>query len=173
MPLLAIAVPSVLNDATVIYEKYQTGDDEARSVYGANWEAQTFTPGAAHSVNRINLKLARFGNPGTVTVGIWATGAGLPSGPDVVSAIFDGNALATSALWKLIVIAAQPLLAGTKYAIVARATGGDVNNYLLWRSDVTSPTYAGGVRCYSSDSGATWTEDTTRDFIFEEGVGQV
>ncbi len=170
---LSIAAPELGDDATLLYERYQTGEDAALNVYGSNWEAQTFTPAATHDATRINLKLARYGSPGTVTVGIRATSGGLPSGADLVSTIFDGNALATSAPWKLIVITAQSLLAGTKYGIVVRATGGDVNNYLVWRADVTSPTYTGGARCYSSDIGVTWAEDTSKDFIFEEGVGQV
>ena len=168
---LAIPTADIADDATLLYEKYQTGDDESRAIYGANWEAQTFTPATNHNVNRIIQKIARVLNPGTITVSIRDTAAGLPTGADLVTATFDGNALATTAQWKLIVIAAQALTASTKYAIVVRATGGNADNYLIWRDDQTTPTYAGGARCYSTNSGVDWTEDTTRDFIFEEGVG--
>jgi hypothetical protein len=50
------------------------------------------------------------------------------------------------------------------YAIVVRFTGGD----LQWRLDGTSPTYAGGTGCYSTNGGGTWTIDTSKDYMFEE-----
>ena len=55
----------------------------------------------------------------------------------------------------------------TKYAIVVRATSGTASNYVAWRRDTSSPTYADGNYEYSSNSGASWTSYTSYDFMFE------
>ena len=171
-PALAIPSPTDLNDAILLYERYQSGDDDQRTIQGVNWEAQTFTPGANHTINRFFAKILRGASPGDVTLSIRATAAGLPNGADLVAATINGNAVSLSALLTLFnFVAGAALTSGTKYAAVLRAPSGDVSNYILWRCDQTSPSYAGGARCYSSDSGATWAEETTRDFLFEEGNG--
>lgn len=169
---LSISPPTIGRDATCIYERYQSGDDASLGIYGANWEAQTFTPTIAHSINRVQLKVRRAGSPGTVTLGIRATTANIPNGADLTNGTFDANGLPTDKdIWVIVSFASSALAAGTRYAIAVRAQGGDADNYLAWRADVTSPTYANGARCYSADGGASWTEDTTRDFIFEQGFG--
>jgi hypothetical protein len=53
------------------------------------------------------------------------------------------------------------------YGIVGFVMAGDGS--LAWRNDSTSPPLANGARCGSTDSGSSWVEDTTRDYIFEEG----
>lgn len=173
---LSIVTPTALDDATQVYERYQIGDDESLLVYGVRWESQTITPSVSHTLNRVAIKVARGGIgglPGTITVSIRATAAGLPTGADLVSLTFDGNLLDTAATgqFRQYVMPGVALTAATKYAIVVRATGGDVNNHLVWREDATSPTYAGGSRCSSVDSGGTWAADTTKDFMFDEGNG--
>ena len=169
---LSVPAPILGRDATCIYERYQTGDDASLSVYGANWEAQTFTPTIAHTINRVQLKVRRVGSPGTAILGIRATAANLPSGADLTIGTLDANGLPTDKdIWVIASVTSYALGAGTRYAIVVRAPDGDADNYLAWRADVTSPTYANGARCYSSDSGVSWTEDASRDFIFEQGFG--
>ena len=171
-PTLAIPSPTDLNDAIRLYERYQSGDDDQKTIQGVNWEAQTFTPGANHTINRFFAKILRVASPGNVTLSIRATAAGLPDGADLIAATINGNAVSLSALLTLFNLAAgDALTSGTKYAAVLRDPSGDINNYILWRCDQTSPSYAGGARCYSSDSGANWAEEITRDFLFEEGNG--
>ena len=60
------------------------------------------------------------------------------------------------------------LSASTMYAIVVRAPNGNSSNRLYWRRDASSPTYGGGCREGSTDSGSTWTSNTARDMMFEE-----
>jgi hypothetical protein len=170
---MSVPIPTMAADAILLYEKYQTGDDVGRDVFGVNWEAQTFTPGANHTVNRLALKITRALSPGTVTLSIRATAAGLPTGADLASLTFDGSALPLTAEWRTYTIGGVALTSGTKYAIVVRATGGDASNKLIWRADQSSPTYSVGARCSSTDSGGAWTEDTLQDYMFEEGVGQL
>jgi hypothetical protein len=55
------------------------------------------------------------------------------------------------------------LTSGTRYAIVARTSNGNLN---LRKKD--SSLYASGNREYSSNGGGSWTTDNTVDYIFAE-----
>ncbi len=162
-------------DATLIDQSNRTVDDSQLALDGVNWEAQTFTPGANHNLNRVWLLLRRGGSgalPGTCTVSIRNTSAGLPSGADLQSVTFSGDDLKVDPVdadWRYFVLTDVALTASTLYAIVVRAPSGDSNNRLLWRIDAGSPLYTGGQRCFSSDSGSSWTADSTTDTMFEEG----
>jgi hypothetical protein len=158
-----------VSEIAVFDQRYESGDDGDLSIYGVNWEAQTFTINAAHDIEIIEIKCRRVGNPGNITIGIRATAADLPTGADLTSVTFDGNALPTSDIWIVRYVTAYSLLAATKYAMVIRAPSGDAANYLVWRSDGTAPGYAGGARCHSTNSGASWSEDVNSDFMFREG----
>ena len=142
-------------------------------IFGADWNAQTFTPSIAHTIGKVVLRGYRTGSPGTVTVSIRAVdGNGLPTGSDLSSGTFDGNTLGlglANIAWFTISISGYTLSAGTKYAIVFRATSGDASNRLNLHSTYTigNPGYTGGTDCYSGDSGATWVENSD-DFLFEE-----
>jgi hypothetical protein len=144
-----------------------TGDTTFLTLYGVNWNAQTFTAGDNYTITRVALELLRFGtpgNPGTVSVSIRATAAGpLPTGADLSSvATYNGNLLTTDAGGEVVnfdFTTPVALTSGTQYAIVVRATGGDGNNRLGWRRSVSSG-YAGGRECYSVNSGSSWTGET-------------
>jgi hypothetical protein len=148
-------------------QQYNAGDDSYRNVSGLNWEAQTFPAGLNCDIRYLRLKLYRSGLPGTVTVSIKAVdGLGHPTGVDLCQATFNGNELRedTNGEWRRIEFATPAsLVAGTQYAIVVRCPG----SYLRWRVDQTTPAYAGGRREYSSNGGAAWTSDTSRDYMFE------
>jgi len=158
---------------SILYEYYNTGDDNYAHCYGVYWEAQIFYPVAAHTITSVKLKLYKAGNPGTVTVGIrdvYVAGS-YPIAPDLCSGTIDGNTLTTDtagAWYEITLGAGYNLAASTSYAIVLRATGGDVDNHIHWRLDSTSPTYTNGWRLYSEDSGSTWTTVGTQDYMFEE-----
>ena len=151
-----------------VNQQYNTSDDNQKSTGGATWEAQTFTMTTTHRVRYVRLKLYRSATPGNITISIRATdGSGHPTGGDLCSAAINGNELTATSpgYWYRIDFGSPVTLnTGTKYAIVIRseATG------LYWRSDNTSPTYAGGNREYSSNGGTSWSTDNTADFMFEE-----
>lgn len=156
------------------YEAYDTNDDSQWVIYGSvYWRAQTFTVGASgHTVTSVKLKFFRTGNPGTVTVSIRETdGSGHPKSSDLPTGVgtIDGNTFTTDGAGALyeIPLTECTLTANTKYAIVVRATSGNVNNKVWWRLDGSSPTYSDGNSEYSLDSGGSWTSDLTRDFMFE------
>jgi hypothetical protein len=153
------------------YEVYNTNDDWRWVLYGSAWKAQTFTVGASgHTVTSVKLKFWRIGNPGTVTVSIRATDVdGHPTGSDLTSGTIDGNTFTTDSngAFYEISLAEYTLTAGTKYAIVVRATGGGISDQVWWRLDASSPTYTGGNSEYSADSGGSWTSILTWDCMFE------
>ena len=135
------------------------------SFYGVSWLAQTFTTVGALTIEAISLFLYRVGNPGTITVSIRATdGTGKPTGEDLTSGTTDGNTLTDSSdgEWREVTLTPYLLNAATKYAIVARATGGTAANAGKWKQDSLDP-YAGGANHESGDSGSTWTVAGTHD----------
>lgn len=155
-----------------LYENYNTGDTGRNIFKAAEWGAQTFTPTIRHIITSVKLLIYRAGSPGLITVGIYATdGSGHPKELALASGTINGNTLGTdtAGAWVEITLGAGTTLdAGTKYAIVIDARSGSTNNELRWRYDGTSPTYAGGSREYSTDSGDSWVTDTTQDYMFED-----
>ena len=152
---------------------YDSGDDSQGIVRGVSWKAQTFTASDTYTASGVQLKLYKLGDPGTVTVSLRATAAGLPTGADLVSGTTDGDSLTTSAggEWREITFTAtQALTSGTVYAVVVRATSGDASNTVYWRHDSTSPSYTGGSYIYSADSGSSWTASASADFMFRIAI---
>lgn len=153
----------------ILYEHCNTGDTAGETFNGIYWRAQTFTPAADHTIEKVKLLLYRNGTPGTVTVSIRATDVnGHPTGGDLCSGTTDGDTLPTAPTyeWRTITLGAgTPLSAGLKYAIVVRCGGGI--NEVGWRYVVPSG-YAGGNDEYSGDSGGTWATSANADWMFEE-----
>ena len=165
-----VPVPVVSLQGFNIFAQFILGDDDAMNIFDVNWEAQTFTPIASHQINYVELWMLRTGAPGDVTVSIRETSEGLPTGADLVSATINGNDLSTGTMVVSVNLTGAALTGGVVYAIVVRATGGDSTNHVSWRADATSPPYTGGQRCLSTNSGSSWTADSTRDFLFSEGI---
>lgn len=154
-----------------LYEHYITGDNTGHAIGAALWQAQTFTPLVSHTITLVKLKLYRVGFPGTITIGIRETFDDLPTGPDLCIGTTDANTLTTDHYgeWREIeLLERPPLLAATKYAIVARALDAFPLNYVVWRGDNISPAYPRGAYCHSDDSGDSWTEHDHIDNMFEE-----
>lgn len=153
-----------------LYEYYNTGADGWRLEYGVYWDAQTFTVGAtAHIITYVRLQVTPSGTDakrGPVTVSIRATDAGgLPTGADLTSGVRALIPEGTN--WVEFELTPIILSANTKYAIVVRAPDANYANRLGWRCDTTSPTYADGNRCSSTNSGVSWTAQTGDDLMFE------
>jgi len=152
------------------YEYYNTGNDNQAWVQGVAWRAQTFTVGSTgHTVTHVKIEAYKTGNPGTLTLGIQNTdGNGHPTGNDLTSGTINANTFVRyPGAWYEITVTEYTLSVGTKYAIVCRATAGGGSNYVSWRYDSTSPTYADGNWEASGDSGHTWTSSAAKDFMFE------
>jgi hypothetical protein len=156
------------SDAT-LYENYITGDNTSSTTYGANWRSQTFLTTSEHVVTSVQLKLYKVSSPGTITVGIRATSGGEPTGSDLTSGTYPGNSLgATPGAFVEIDMPSYTLSNATTYAIVVRATSGDVSNQLQWRYDAGDGAYADGAAYSSNNSGSTWSLiSDPSDFMFK------
>ncbi len=152
------------NSDPVIDQTWLSNSDNKENVTGATWKAMTFTPSADHIIKGVRLCL--YGsNVGLITVSIRATTNGLPSGVDLCSGTLDGAQLSSidnNQVFDIPLGAGAALTTGTVYAIVLRAASGT----LYWKSSPDG--YAGGNKCSSTNSGSSWTADTTRDLLFEE-----
>ncbi|MBA7552795.1 hypothetical protein ES705_45371 [subsurface metagenome] len=154
-----------------LFEYYNTGNDDGWEFYQQYWRAQTFTPQVSHKNSLIRLMLNRQGLPGALTLSIQPTLAGVPIGGVLAMGAIDGNTLTLdpSGQWYYIQLDQTPELnAGTMYAIVIRALDANRSNFPEWQVDRTSPTYPRGTRCWSNDSGETWTISPAYDYLFEE-----
>ena len=155
-----------------LYDYYNTGDDGADGMSSSNkYQAQTFTASASYTIESVKLKLFKTGSPGTFTVEIQGVdGSGDPDGSAITSGTYDGDTLTTStsgAWYQITFGAGTALTSGTEYAIVVYCSTADASNYITMRLDSSSPTYSDGYRVTSTDGGSSWSQDTTRDYVFE------
>lgn len=170
--ILGPNINQVYSSATSTKQEYLDATlDNRTAVYGANYQAQTFTPAAGHSILSAKLYLLRTGNPGTLTLGVYATAAGKPTGSALTSTTYNGNTITNtgSGEWVTFIFTTTVALTiSTQYALVLSNTGGNTTNNVGWGYDSTSPGYAGGTTVSSADSGATWTIVSGTDYLFEE-----
>lgn len=158
----------------ILYERYIRPGGTLDAVYDKRWFAQTFTIGntgdnVGHIIDSVKLLMRRVGTIGWFNVHIRATdGAGLPTGPNLASGTYDGDTLPGYTTWIEITLTPYSLHAGTKYAIVVENSDqGGGGSILEWRrADVHG--YTGGSWCYSTDYGASWGTNLSRDYTFYE-----
>lgn len=163
---------------TELKENYIRNDDNQVTFFGSSTiNVQSFTIGSVgenspFNLSSFKLKLYRIGSPGT-TGYIYFYDMSAPAGVPYITPIniitFNPNSLSTSATWYEFNISLSDYFICNKddiYAIGVKITSGGLGNSISWRCDATSPTYSGGNRVYSTDTGATWIHDTTRDFMF-------
>jgi hypothetical protein len=141
---------------------------------GVEWYAQTFTAVQNHQVTSVKLYLSKYGSPGTLTVSIRATdSSGWPTGSDLASGTTDANTLpqyGSGDDWRQVTLSPTlSLTQNTKYAIVVRATSGDVFNNIGWNASYGGggDMYSGGAMYKSLYSGSSWTEEHWWDGSFE------
>lgn len=154
-----------------LYETFDPGYDDWGNIYDVNWEGQTFTATANHSVTSVKLQMAWYkGTDGTGTVAIRATDGTLPTGANLCSGTYNSASLLQQPSYTLteitITSGSCSLTSGTKYAIIHSLPSGDATHVVQHTFDCTSPSYSNGARVYSADSGASWTENTPCDTIF-------
>lgn len=165
LPSVALALPS-----SELWESYTAGNDSNYEVYGNIWLGQSFTISPeSHSVLQVRLRIYREGSPGTVTVSIQETSAGLPVGDDLTSGTIDGDILTddTGGAWYGVTLTETSLSYDEVYSVVIRAEAGDGNNSLHIVYDGSAGAYAGGSEVNSSNGGVSWAADTDDDLLFE------
>lgn len=154
------------------YEWYSENDSANDNIYGAEWSCNTFTVGTTgtnenFTVDKVVVKVGiGAGNPGDVTMSIYATAAGKPTGAPLCSGVVDGSSFDGG--WYSLDMSSHPQLnASTKYAIVISCATG-AGNHIYWRFDQAGQTYgANGDYGTSEDSGSTWTMDSNGGGMFE------
>ncbi|MFA5377204.1 MAG: choice-of-anchor R domain-containing protein [Dehalococcoidia bacterium] len=155
---------------STLYEYYDSLSFSTSVIYGGHWIGQTFTPQISHKITSVKLLLSKSGSPGTLTVGIYATAGGVPTGSVLCSGTTNGNTLTEEGYdWREITLGSGAnLTQGTTYAIVFHL-GGDASNFVYFVSEDPDATYPRGTLIDSGDSGASWTPSATSgDALFED-----
>ena len=146
-----------------------------------NWAGQTFTPAVTGKLVRVDVELFCSACSGTnpdITVSLRATTGAtpVPTGADLATATLPGfNDGAAGGLKTVTFNTPATVTAGTRYAFVFRAIAARTGTYAYTCSCATtgffnSNPYANGQRVTSTNSGSTWTADTTvggRDLNFK------
>jgi len=138
---------------------YGTGNDDAnRSIYGVEWAAYTFAAGATASCSGADVYIQKSGSPaGNLTLGLYATAAGVPSGAPLATASMLANDVGAGlAMVNFTFATPQPVTNTVTYAIVLSCPSGDAGNYIIWRYRSASNVYTGAAKT-SGDSGGTWS----------------
>ena len=107
------------------YEYFTPTTDDYWQTYGTRYQAQSFTPATAHKITSVKLKLHKVGSPtGNLTVGIYATSGGRPTGAALVSGTIDSSTIsATPTVYEITLGSGYDLTASTVYAIMLTQTG--------------------------------------------------
>ncbi|KKM26333.1 hypothetical protein LCGC14_1585820 [marine sediment metagenome] len=156
-----------------LYESWSTGAQIGKTLSGAGWLSQGFTPSVTHSVTKIEIKGYRVGSPGTITASIRAVdGSGFPTGSDINGATgtINGSLLTTDTDGQKLEFLLSTIVkveSGTTYAIVIRATAGSGGNTFTWLGD-NNAGYSGGRPGTSSNSGSSWVSAGSDDMWFWE-----
>jgi hypothetical protein len=167
-----------LLDAPGIDQQNQSVSPTGFAFTNTSWAGQTFTAGASGKLVRADVELFCSGCSGTnpnITVSIRATSGTTPTGADLATATLAGfNDGGAGGLKTVTFNTPLQLTAGTKYAIIFRSTATRTGSYAYTCSCATTGfsntnPYANGQRVTSTNSGSTWTADTTvggRDLHF-------
>jgi len=158
-----------------LFERYTTGPvpaDHTTTAQGVQWRGQTFTPSVSHMLTQVKLRMSRRNDPGTVTVSIRLTSAGVPTGGDLAGMVqtFNGALISSSTWvgeWVTITFPSSCLAAaGVMLAIIFRAPTGDDTNCVRMLMEDPDP-YAAGAQVTSANSGSSWAA-TEYDGYFQE-----
>ena len=134
-------------DTEVVVGEFVTGGDNAdHDVFGVTWYGQTFTATSDYTMSGVQLRDLRVGGPVGTIVSLRAVVAGLPAGPDLRTAIIqsDFTTVDIGAWYEWTFTDSIALTAGTQYAIVQSAVGGNAANFPAWRYNDGSLVYIGG-----------------------------
>jgi uncharacterized repeat protein (TIGR01451 family) len=146
-------------------------------VTATSWAGQTFTAAISGQLTRVDIDLFCSGCTGTtpnLTVSIRATTGAtpVPTGADLATATIPGFSSGAGGFFTATFATPLTVTAGTRYAIVFRATANPSAGTYAYVCSCTANTnpYTNGQRVTSANSGTTWTADTTaggRDLGFK------
>jgi len=177
--LITSILPTTVLASDTLFEYYNSGYDNNQKigyVSGDYWVGgQTFTPQITYNLTSIKLKLFRTGtSEGAIyNCFLFATSGGLPTGNYLRYKGIYANNITTNANgeWvEFVFSSSYTVNAGTKYAIllgyqVGSGVAGDVS--IWWHEDVSSPSYSGGNKVFSTDGSVTFDNYYGTDMYFE------
>lgn len=165
----------------ILYESYNPTTDAVSTIYPPYKGGQTFTTTSEHNIASVKLKLYKSGNPGTITIDIYGTNAGLPTGSSLASGTLETTGITTDsggALYEIILTTNPTLSNATKYAIVLSMASGDASNYIKILRITAGVYYTGDFIIYDSswsipvvDSDATFYVYGVHDETLAVGTG--
>jgi hypothetical protein len=157
-----------LSSAPVLDQSNTAGTATGTSFGTTSWGGQTFIPAVTGTLVKADVQLFCSGCTGTtpnLTLSVRNTSAGLPTGADLATATIPGFSSGSGIYYTVTFGAPATLTSGTQYALVLRPVATPTAGGYFWIRSSPS-TYANGQRVISTDNGATWTADSTRDFNF-------
>ena len=153
-------------------------------ISNTGWAGQTFMPTVTGQIKRVDVELfcaSCTANSPNVTLSIRSTTGGTPTGSDLATATLPGfNDGGAGGLKTFTFSSPVTLTAGTRYAFVFRLVSAFASGTVAYTcSCVTSGfnntnPYANGQRVTSTNSGSTWSADSTaggRDLNFVTYIG--
>ncbi|MBK9062418.1 MAG: carboxypeptidase regulatory-like domain-containing protein [Acidobacteria bacterium] len=158
-----------LSNAPLLDQSNTAGTSTGTSFATASWGGQTFVPAVTGQLAQVTVHLFCSGCTGTtpnLTLSVRATSGGLPTGGDLATATLAGFSSGAGLQYTVSFGSPATLTSGTQYALILRPVANpSVGGYFWIRSSPS--TYANGQRVISTDNGATFTADSTRDFNFK------
>ncbi len=128
-----------------------------------SWFGQTFTAGTTGPLTKADISLFCSSCSGTtpnITVSLRATSGDLPTGPDLATATIAGFGSFAGNYYTATFGTPATVTSGTQYALVVRSVSNPSAGTYAYFVSTGSP-YAGGRRVTSTNSGSTWTGQTT------------
>ena len=133
------------------------------AVSATTWGGQTFTPAISGSLIKADINLFCSNCTGTtpdLILSVRATASGLPTGADLATATITGFNSNAGIDYTGVFSTPLNITAGTQYALIIRASANpSTGTYALTRT--AASTYVGGARISSTNSGTSWTAQTT------------
>jgi hypothetical protein len=130
---------------------------------------QTITPDDNYSTKYYRFKLYRANNPSQITVGLYATAAGVPTGSVLALATLNVSGITTSTdgEWLSVYVAVPQYLmaSGTVYALVISSSTASASGIVYAKYETTDG-YAGG-NCGTGLMGAWTATSPSADLLFE------
>jgi hypothetical protein len=155
--------------SSVTIDVQQTFYNTERFIFGDIWIAQSFQASTDIKTHRIDLMLARLGNPTSVQVDIYTNSSSHP-GSAITGATASLNGTSISLIPGYISFYLQnatSLTAATTYWIVVQVTGAtsDINNGFYIKA-ANNNSYANYTMSRSSNAGSSWGDVTGKDVVF-------
>ena len=154
-----------------LVDYYVTGADDNSDVGGASWLCQGITAPKNYTLSSVRLMLVRKGTGSThqVTVELFASNSGSPTGPALSSGTLNGSVVTTTSrgTWFEINMSAFNMVAGTQYVLQAKSPSDNTTNCIYWADIGDAGGYTGGNMKQSTNSGSTWSNFPGVDMMFE------